>query len=115
MSKIIRFQVTEKIIDNNYSQNIIDGETSVIEASFDSSNIQQYSIPNSNTFFPINFGNITQTTMVRFNSTEPVTINLGSQSFEGVYDFIFKTNITSLQVKNISGNTAYITIQIYGS
>lgn len=113
MSSEVRFQITQLEIDSagNESQEL----DSIITADYSASNKFSSSIPNSNSYVSIPFGIINSTVLVRFTSDQVITLLInGTITIPNCLDLIIKANFQSIQVKNESGLSANISIQIYG-
>lgn len=115
MSKSVRFQVTQKEIDDN--GNVSNEIDYVMTSDYTVSSQGTLSIVSSNTYQTISFSSIVTASITRISSDENVYVKLngGSTEFLISNNMVFLGALTSISIRNISGSTASVTYQIYGA
>lgn len=114
MSNLLRFQITQKEFDD--ASTLIDSSDYVLSGSYTDSMKQTFTLQSGNVWKSIAFGQITNSTGVKIITDSDITIKLngGSDEIAVTSSFILLGDITSLNLKNNSGSSANIQVEIYG-
>lgn len=113
MVSSVRFLVTQKDLDE--SQVVSNEQEYLFTQTFEEKITGTFLCPNTNSFFALPYGAINQSSMVRLNCSESITLRVnGNSMIDNVENLILMGATSELEVMNQSGNQATITYEIYG-
>ena len=115
MATTLRLQVTQKEIDVSGTESNL--ETYIEGCEFTFSTKQTFTVLSGNIYNVISFGNISSTTGIKIESDQTIVckFNGGTEEFTIYSSMISFGDYTALSIKNNSGSTATITVELYGS
>ena len=112
MTNSVAFLINKKIYDENNT--IIEDVNFTINNDYSERNRQEYTIPSVNEYKIISFGVVDKTTIAILNCDQELTIKLNGSTTEiTATNYLFKGELTSLDVKNTTGNIANLTIELF--
>ncbi len=114
MASIIRYQVTQKQIDEEGT--VSDESEYAFDAEYTRLTKQEFTMVSTNTFIPISFGKVETASSVRIVSDEQIDVKFnGGEEFQSIFEGIFNGEFTAISLRNVSGAEAEVSVQIYGS
>jgi len=114
MARNVKIAVSRTELDEN--GNTVTNNTDTIITSFDSKIVGQFTIVSKSTFQSIDFGSVTEASVVILDSEEELVVKLngGTQEFKKT-SLTLVGKLSQIEVKNLSENESEIRYEVYGS
>lgn len=114
MASVIRFEITQKEIDEN--DDVLYSFDYVFTTEYTALQKSSFSVPSVNSYFTLPFGNVVTGKVLRFSSDQAVSIllNGATQAIPASESIIFFGEFSEIEVKNYSGEDASISFDLYG-